>query len=247
MLPQKYQRNPLKAEKSPRVRNTGFDFSIPAKQCPDQERWIYPDTDRGLVSKLPSQKVIYQQVKDKEKAHMENVRQLAAQQAAIFDKKQLFAAAAAAAAAEEAAANAANNPTLQDVSTKYDGAFEDYNYDYEAKYKQEKKTETDKKKFYKQPISTFKSLGASNPEVLADWRANRAAAYVAKIRNPLEPPAPSDLGPTPFRPPGATGNKTAKAHNNPAKPLTVDALEQQLKETQNAIDRQKNKLGKMRK
>lgn len=46
------------------------------------------------------------------------------------------------------------------------------------------------KDFYHTKISTFKVIGEEHkhPEVLAEWRAKRAADYVSKQTNALEPP-----------------------------------------------------------
>jgi hypothetical protein len=42
--------------------------------------------------------------------------------------------------------------------------------------------------FYHQKVSTFKSLGSSHPEILANWRAKRAADFVNKKKNALDVP-----------------------------------------------------------
>jgi hypothetical protein len=254
LLSHKFERNPLKAEKSPRIRNTGFDFSVPTK-VPEPQRWVFPDTDRGLVSKLPSQKVVYEELKAKEKAHLENVKYLTAQQAAIFAK-------------QEQQDNKTNNNndtrTLQEVASKYDDSrqFDKYDDLYNTganggnmeSSRRSTGTSNTKSKFYKQPISTFKSLGNSNPEILADWRAHRAADYIATLQAPLEPPPFKDLGPTPFRPPGGLARSQRALegqyinNNGSSKVLmTADSLEQQLHQTQQAIERQKTKVLNMKK
>ena len=49
---------------------------------------------------------------------------------------------------------------------------------------------TPPKDFYHTKISTFKVIGEEHkhPEVLAEWRAKRAADFVSKQSNALEPP-----------------------------------------------------------
>jgi hypothetical protein len=56
---------------------------------------------------------------------------------------------------------------------------------------------------YEQPISTFKSLGKSNPEVLEKWRAERAANFINELRgDPVHPPKHRLVSKSAFRPPG---------------------------------------------
>ena len=38
------------------------------------------------------------------------------------------------------------------------------------------------------PISSFKDLEATHPEVLAKWRSQRAARFITTLKNPLAPP-----------------------------------------------------------
>mmetsp|Transcript_32043 Transcript_32043/g.54042 ORF Transcript_32043/g.54042 Transcript_32043/m.54042 type:complete len:395 (+) Transcript_32043:124-1308(+) len=57
--------------------------------------------------------------------------------------------------------------------------------------------------FYKAGITKFRTVGEAHPEVLAEWRAKRAADYVAKRdTHPLEPPRPRAIVTKPFRPGG---------------------------------------------
>ena len=60
------ERNPLKAQATPRQDwKIGFEFAPPpAKPVP--ERWVYPESDWGLMSKFDSQKRIYDEIYSKQ-------------------------------------------------------------------------------------------------------------------------------------------------------------------------------------
>jgi hypothetical protein len=69
-------RNPLNAEKSPRVTEK-FDYGIPAVKA-EPERWVYPENDWGLMAKFRSQKQIYDDIYSKEKEYQHQVDSVAA-------------------------------------------------------------------------------------------------------------------------------------------------------------------------
>lgn len=50
------------------------------------------------------------------------------------------------------------------------------------------KASTPPKDFYHTKISTFKNIGDKHPEVLAEWRAKRAAEFVSANARTLEVP-----------------------------------------------------------
>ncbi len=68
------KRNPLLAEKSPRDNSYGFDFSVPEKK-PEKEKWIYPESDWGLMSKLNTQKHFYDELEAKKKNYATIVKE----------------------------------------------------------------------------------------------------------------------------------------------------------------------------
>ena len=68
--------------------------------------------------------------------------------------------------------------------------------------------DTPPKDFYSAKISTFKSIGEEHPEVLAEWRAKRAASFVAKHADPTHPPPARDMNRVSFRPGGILPAKT---------------------------------------
>lgn len=71
--PPKLGRNPIiNTERSPRNMHKGFDSSIPAAP-PQKPRWEEVDKDWGLMSKLASQKPIYDAIRNKEKFYKEEL------------------------------------------------------------------------------------------------------------------------------------------------------------------------------
>jgi hypothetical protein len=67
-----------------------------------------------------------------------------------------------------------------------------------------------KKDFYSYQISSIKNLGDTNPELLEKWRAQRAADYIAKLKNPEKPPQKTSLDAKPFKPAGTLQNTMKK-------------------------------------
>jgi hypothetical protein len=67
MIERKPERNPLNAEKSPRVNFNGFDFN-PPKPREEKPRWVYPESDWGLMAKFNSQKQIYSAIYERERS-----------------------------------------------------------------------------------------------------------------------------------------------------------------------------------
>jgi hypothetical protein len=73
-LKQKPTRNPLRAEKTPRINYNGFDyFPPPAK--PMEEKWVYPESDWGLMAKFGSQKHIYDEIIATEKDYAKRLEE----------------------------------------------------------------------------------------------------------------------------------------------------------------------------
>ena len=55
-LKHKPSRNPLRAEATPRVDYKGFDYTPPPAAVVEVDRWVYPESDWGLMQKFDSQK-----------------------------------------------------------------------------------------------------------------------------------------------------------------------------------------------
>lgn len=252
LLPLKSKRNPLVMERSPREKVKPFDFSVPPKQ-PEEARWNYPEADLGILAKFPSQKEQFDLQREKERIYDENVKRLE------IIKAQREAEMAAEQAKHVARLNGPEASTysaplasstksgLIDAMTRYDdegkwktNTFESSNN--KPEMTAQKKSSKQKKSFYEQPISTFKNLGTQNPDMLASWRAKRAADFINKQGNPLEPPTNVDMeGLEPFRPAGGTltlKRSTKKFGSSGSLP----ALEDALKATNAAIAKQQLKL-----
>lgn len=75
LVPDKRGRNPLAAEKSPRV-TEAFEYQPPPGK-PAPERWNYPDSDWGLMAKFSSQKQIYDEIWAKERDYEVQVSKVA--------------------------------------------------------------------------------------------------------------------------------------------------------------------------
>ena len=75
LLEEKRDRNPLKAEKSPR-KVEAFEYRPPPAR-PTEERWNYPESDWGLMAKFRSQKGIYDEIYHKEADYQKKVDQVA--------------------------------------------------------------------------------------------------------------------------------------------------------------------------
>jgi hypothetical protein len=63
----KRARNPLNAEKSPRLDFHGFDVNPPPGR-EEKDRWVYPESDWGLMAKFQSQKPIYEAIYHRERS-----------------------------------------------------------------------------------------------------------------------------------------------------------------------------------
>mmetsp|Transcript_14735 Transcript_14735/g.14158 ORF Transcript_14735/g.14158 Transcript_14735/m.14158 type:complete len:299 (+) Transcript_14735:201-1097(+) len=216
--------------------------------CPAEiERWHYPDTDYGLLGSFSSQKQKFLEL-DKvnkklslprrlhkckveyltdEDMHEERMR--IAGKSNINGKKEtekiitphtplsssrvlpknmnIF---------NENTSTARTNDTVLTDTVRSDNVHTNKNL---KKYKNpNRNTQTD---MYNQKISTFKSLSGPHPEILADWRANRASGFVSTQKHPLEPPTQRELHLNQFKPPGLV-SKTSSESNLLQKPKKVE-------------------------
>lgn len=74
LLNQRPSRNPIMAEKTPRINYRGFEFKPPEPK-PEPERWHYPESDWGLMAKFSTQKPIYDKIFQKERDHAKMVEE----------------------------------------------------------------------------------------------------------------------------------------------------------------------------
>ena len=205
------ERNPLLAEKTPRHPVFGNWDYTPLSARPEFEnlnyqmpKWNHPDYDYGLLSKLNTQAPIYAKEKkwsddmyDKIDKHKKTMAIKREEQERQKREEKV----------EPVRVTARDSdgytiPTVRSASTVND---ED---ELLNKNKLEESTglttrrtiESEKpptsrsqmstgRRFYTQPISTFKNLIVENPEVLAQWRANRAAEFITTLKDPLDAPS----------------------------------------------------------
>jgi hypothetical protein len=203
----------LTCERSPQFRRKkgNFDYK-PPPPLKEEPKWKYPQNDYGILSKLDSQKQIFEDMFKMERDYNEHVEM----KKQYFEKRM----------AERQKANASScsapshpdwesnnqDPERSQRATEMNNSYLHVkpatesldqlirNYEDEAGIKHTKvfsrKLNNSKppkskmgtrtyKSFYEQPISTFKAVGHSNPEMLADWRAKRAADFVDKQSDPL--------------------------------------------------------------
>jgi len=106
------------------------------------------------------------------------------------------------------------------------------------------------KDLYSQKISTFKDLNKTHPDVVAEWRAKRAADFVSSL-NSIDPPKPNPLPATSFLPAGkSTINFRNKKRNNTIEQgkavsvggIDMDLIHQQLIQTEEELSRQQLKI-----
>lgn len=204
------ERNPLLAEKTPRHPVFGnWDYtplsSRPGFENPNYSmpKWNHPNIDYGLLSKLNSQAPVYAKEKkwadDMYRKVEEHKKTMAIQKAEDERKK----------AEEKVETGRITNrdsdgytiPTVRSASTINDHE-ELHGPDPEvastltsSRSVQSERLPTTRsqmstdRRFYTQPVSTFKSLIVKHPEILEQWRANRAAEYVTTLKDPLDAPS----------------------------------------------------------
>lgn len=191
----KKERNPLRAERSPRNQFIGYNFSVPEKKYKEPERWNYPATDWGLMSKFSSQQKIYDAIYRKEADYKDKFREL--QEIKRENQKKI---------AEELYkqqhlydgpgenSNHHHHHQHQQSINKYTENIHDSINDELSEIKRKEEIKNHKKGFKRDikskekknledmDISGFKTLQSKHPEVLAKWRAERAAKFISKCQ-----------------------------------------------------------------
>lgn len=241
----KEERNPLKAEATPRQHwKIGYNFNAPPAPC-DKPKWTYPEdgSDWGLMSKFESQKEIYDEIFDKQanyhtqvalfkKMKEENEANIAAELArgrAKEAQREIFKTVEDPDAVEIGGAN--NTDAFNTIDTfrssqKSTGRSmtSEQRNDARKKAQKEKKRLQVSKLFTgtgevdwddcstklspSKPLSSYrvsqvKTVGTKAPNVLQEWRAERAAEYVSRQQNPVDPPSKRDVSDKPFKPSGS--------------------------------------------
>lgn len=204
------ERNPLLAEKTPRHPVFGEWDYTPLSSRPEFEnlnyqkpRWNHPDSDYGLLSKLNSQAHVY--AREKQWAD-DMYRKIGEHKKAMTVKKAEEERRKAEEKVESARLTNRDSDgytitTVRSASTIGDqsdlnGPVPDGGSGLTTRRTEEsEKLPTTRsqmstaRRFYTQPISTFKSLNVEYPEVLAQWRANRAAEFITTLKDPLDAPS----------------------------------------------------------
>ena len=180
-------RNPLRAEKTPRKPEDGcFDYSIPEgrKDLKDWHKWDYPEVDFGIMGKFASQKEVYSNYIGTLEDYKSNVakaneeRARAAQEAEEEKRRTLEGRSQYSSRTQQSTAR--ESEVSQRTSRPAESALEGH------------------------AIKTFKVLGGPHPEILENWRAKRAAEFIKKLHNPLDPPPKKAVEhPRPMLPSGA--------------------------------------------
>ena len=204
------ERNPLLAEKTPR-HPVFSDWNYkPLSARPEFEnlnyqmpKWNHPPTDHGLLSKLNTQAPKYAQEKQWEDEMYKKIedhhKTMTIKKAEEERRKR----------EEKVETGRVTNrdsdgytiPTVRSASTVGDHAELHGPSPEEAtglttrRSMESERLPTTRsqmstgRRFYTQPISTFKSLNIEHPEILNQWRANRAAEYITTLKEPLDAPS----------------------------------------------------------
>lgn len=280
LIERKPERNPLRAEATPRQDwKIGYDSSIPYKE-PEPSKWNYPDTDWGIMSKFSSQKKIYDEIYEKHANYAKEVeafnqlkkdnerkireeKKREMERASIKEKWKDI-------EDPDVVHITSYKNTMHDMDTLLD---DPQNLGSGRKPKV-RNTKADVKKLLSLhrdhgPIDTNKAIGTykisaikaleeKNPELLQEWRSERAANYVNKQTNPVTQPLPRGLPTEPFRPCGkkvakprqlagldSNGKKATRTHRvtHPAGGMDTHQLKSMLQDTEAQIERQKLAIG----
>jgi len=273
-------RNPLMAEKTPR-KEKKFNFGVP--EVPENlrkvERWNYPSDDWGLMAKFTSQQPVYNKIYDKKKHYEETVAKFRADKlnqvnngddenkkenntlnsefkltSRIPTQTQMTARTQQSDIGRNTERSTGRKALTDEIFASTDNVPLETVLD-----------NTDPNNLYNSKISGFKGLAKYNPEILAKWRAKRAAEFVLEQKHPLDPPTARDLTARPFKPGGSIPldpsgvvikvkyvSKTKKPNNSKMTDAsglstsrmqgTLGELLEQLNQTQCEIERQELKI-----
>ena len=242
-------RNPILAQKTPR-KDGQFDNSVP--EAPKQvDRWHYPETDWGLMAKFRSQKPIYDKILSMEQEYKEKVQE--------FNGKSIDDGASSGTIASSRNVNTITT-TRDSIDELKSGRLTERTSRTATTSRKDSQLPYEPNKLYDQSISTFKVVGKTNPEILAKWRAKRAADFVLTQTHPLEPPTSRILSDKLFKPAGVAPDvivnkefvKVKKRSHKPStaiEPVDTARLQEKLgslmsalNQTQSEIERQELKI-----
>lgn len=213
-LQNKPYRNPILSEKTPRdplFRDWDYSTIPPRPEFENlnyqMPRWNHPDIDYGLMSKFKTQKGIYEKEKKWEQDCQETIAKHKETMARLQEENERKRNEAMNSEKKVTARDSDGYtiPTARTVSSLNDEHVHEHHLAHSNQPMQSARhsarsdmsdpLETSRsmmstgRRFYAQPISTMKTLNASHPEILAKWRARRAAEFITTLPNPLEPPS----------------------------------------------------------
>ena len=239
LMKQEVGRNPILAQKTPRKEKT-FDNTVPeAIKLP--ERWHYPEIDWGLMAKFRSQKLIYDKLQSQENEYKEK----------LHESKE-----------NREAAMEFNNETINTSRGGNKISARDTNEEIITENITNRELKTTSRKddiqyqpnqLYEQKINDFRIVGKNNPEILAKWRAKRAADFVLTQNHPLEPPTSRMLADRFFKPAGtAPGEfvtkelkiKTKSKSSKIIEPIDTARLQEKLGNLMSALDQTQSEIEK---
>jgi hypothetical protein len=281
-LPTRHSRNPLLSEKTPRLKHKDWNFN-PGEQ-PDTlkqpVKWEYPNHNGTIMGKFQSQKERY--AKDARLAS-DYQNEVAKAQSMKTGQSQSDTVAMGTSRVPnstrgpETARDSAKSPResarLSQSARGNDSSSLKLNLgpidDSVTALNEETKTEPSSSRHGSEivmgslPVTTLKPLNKTQPEILAKFRAERAAKYVGGLRNPIYPPTFRDTNEREvFKPGGAVNyneltqvNKSGAKKGNsgqrriPSTPISTARLKdqfgsliEQLEMTNNEIARQELKI-----
>lgn len=188
----------------------GFDFSTPAAP-PEKKRWDTPDVDWGLMAKFPSQKKTYEKIFAEQREYDECMKR--------FKETQQLKGSLGLHSNATARLNSTRqleNQGEQCLSQGFDSVTQSSSLstlDFPSKQSSKKGSIQQKPvELVDHKVSKLQALAGTNPEVLAQWRAQRAAQFVSEQKDPFNgPPSPEKTHSHVFRPSGAV---TTGAYEN---------------------------------
>ena len=208
----------MRAEKTPRNPEKGkYDYSIPTgrKDLKDWDRWNYPEVDFGLMGQFKTQKETYKHFIDTledYQSQVKNYKQATKDKASAADESGMIGSARGDYSARSSARGSAREG-YDGYDSARSSARGSARGDYSSREPDLTPTTLDEHK-----ISTFKGLGGPNPEVLAQWRATRAAEFIQHKGN-FEPKPKQDVDHgREFMPPGKFHDEVPDYGGNKLKP-----------------------------
>jgi hypothetical protein len=195
----KQTRNPLRAEPTPRVDYKGFNYN-PPEAPPVKERWIYPETDWGLMLKFSSQKAIYQELEETAKRCDDRIREFKSKQSesALNSGRQTGA------MTQRTARTPKMESARDNEMTESARNFLENSASFQTL---ERKPSARPDESATKNIQALKILRTKNhPEIVEKYRADRAAEFIRHQKHAFDAPTARPLPDSDFKPGGGIVN-----------------------------------------